>query len=43
MLLSQIFRPAVSRRLALAGVAVALMVSPVLGPTAAYARTNEQP
>lgn len=33
----QMFHPAVNRRLALAGFAAALMATPVLGPTAAYA------
>ncbi len=40
MPLSQMFRPATSHRLAFAGAAVALMVAPLLGPTAALANTK---
>lgn len=40
MSLSQMFRPAVTRRLALAGAAAALMAAPVLTPTAAFAHSG---
>lgn len=40
MSLAKVFRPAVTRRLALAGVGAALMAAPVLGPTAASAHTT---
>lgn len=40
MSLSLMSRPTVGRRLALAGVAAAFMVTPVVGPTAAYTHTK---
>ena len=40
MSLSKMFDPAVSRRFALAGFAAALMATPVLAPTAAYAHSG---